>query len=120
MWFRSSSRKSPGGFINHPNKEVNRCGRTFDSQAAAGDKYTATLFESSGQVPYYPRERYNQRFRLVIRWHAARPRHSWPGGRRGFSWPLRPEPLQFLIIQRELCRNASQWNANALLWLHQI
>ena len=105
-------------FFYHLHKEVSRCGRTFDSQAAAGEKYKDTLFESSSQTPHYPCERYNPRLRRDIRWHAAGPRHCWPGVRRKFLGPLQPETFQFLFVQRESYRNALQWNANAPLWLY--
>ena len=42
-------------------------------------EYTAILLQSSGQEPNYPRERYNPSFRQDTRWHAAGPRHIWPG-----------------------------------------
>ena len=63
---RAVQESHPGRFLNHSQKEVSRCGRTFDSQVAAGEKYESMLFESSSQAPHYLRKRYNPRLRRDI------------------------------------------------------
>ena len=101
---KCSSEEFQGGhpecFVHHSYNTASRCGKTLDTQAAARKKYQALLFESSGKTSYFPRKRYNPRFQRDIRWLTAGPRVGWSGGRRGFCWPLQPEPLKFPSVQR--------------------
>ena len=108
----------PERYVPNSHQKAVRCTGAVNSQAFAREKYQASVFKGPGEAPHYPRERYIAGLRRDFRWGPSRPHCYWPCRRRGFCWPLQPEPFQFSNVQRQSYGDASQWNAHSPIWLH--
>ena len=87
-------------------------------QDHAHEDSQATLHESSSQASYYPRKRYHAGLRRDIRRSPAGPSRRGLGCRRGFRWPLQPEPFQFPSVQRESYGAYAQWRPATHIRIH--